>query len=409
MASRFLSGRRRSGGTSSADLLAEWAIGLSPSAADRALAERALRDTLAVIYAARDHPLCSLFVQLGGAGRLAALAHVLDFDDLHLPSTTHISAICVPVALADRSACAGSYLAGAGVMARLGAALGWRHYAAGWHATCTAGAPAAAVAAAVARGLNAKQTATAIALAVPAGGGVQRAFGTASKALQVGFAADAGVRAARLADAGATADPRALDDWLELVNGDPRVIDTTQAEAVPGGLAIKLYPCCYALQRPISAIVELEREVGLDVERIRAIKLTTPRSALKPLIHRRPKTGLEGKFSLEYAVATALIDGRPNQQSFTDRAVERPAAQRLLELVEVIPTDGEGGLLDGDVTVQIRLADGKAINASLTLPPGAPARPPSDDELRQKLWACAGSAADKLAAITWESAHAVVP
>ena len=105
-------------------------------------------------------------------------------------------------------------------MARLGAALGWRHYSAGWHATCTAGAPAAAAGAAVALGLPAERIAAAMALAVPAAGGVQRAFGTDAKSLQVGFAVEAGIRAARLAAAGAQADPSALDVWLGLVGGD---------------------------------------------------------------------------------------------------------------------------------------------------------------------------------------------
>ncbi len=49
--------------------------------------------------AGRDHPRAPLFDQLSEAGRWAALAHVLDYDDLHMPSTTHISAVCVPAAL----------------------------------------------------------------------------------------------------------------------------------------------------------------------------------------------------------------------------------------------------------------------------------------------------------------------
>src|SRR5258708_3687675 len=83
------------------------------------------------------------------------------------------SALCGPPALmtvgGDRA-----YLAGAGVMARLGTALGGPHASAGWHATCSAGAAAAATGAAVAMGLKRDQIATAIALAVPAAGGVQR-------------------------------------------------------------------------------------------------------------------------------------------------------------------------------------------------------------------------------------------
>src|SRR5207302_2974767 len=136
--------------------------------------------------AARDDPLRGQLGPLTEPGRWAALAHVLDYDDLHLPSTTHVSAVCVPAALsADGTLSAGegarAYLAGAGVMARLGTALGWQHYGAGWHATCTAGAPAAAVAAGAARGLDAERIAVAITLAIASAGGVQRVFGTAAK------------------------------------------------------------------------------------------------------------------------------------------------------------------------------------------------------------------------------------
>ena len=69
----------------------------------------------------------------------------------------------------------------------------------------------------------------------------------------------------------------------------------------------------------------------------------TPESALAPLIHAAPTTGLEGKFSLQYAVAATLLDGRPGIESFTDEAVARPAAQALLARVEVDATRAATG------------------------------------------------------------------
>jgi 2-methylcitrate dehydratase PrpD len=391
-----------------ADELARWATELDPSDDDLALARRSLLDTVAVMLAARTHALREVFGRLSEAGQWSALAHVLDFDDLHLPSTAHISAVCVPVALASGAgAGAGAgdseraYLAGAGVMARLGTALGWRHYSAGWHATCTAGAPAAAVTAAIARGLDAEATARAIALAVPAAGGVMRAFGTAAKSLQVAFAAEAGVRAAALAEAGASADPGALADWIALVGGDAAGIDGG-GPAVPDGLAIKLFPCCYALQRPIAAIATLE---PMPAQRtVRRIAVRTPACSLTPLIHRAPRTGLEGKFSLEYGVAAALLDGRPGFESFTDDAVRRPDAVRLGSAVEVAATGDGDHLLAGDVEIEIEVEDGRRMRATLALPPGAPERPVTDGELRAKLELCAGPAAGRLAELSWDSA-----
>lgn len=378
--------------------LARWATTLAPTPQDLALADRSLLDVLAVAVAAREHPIVPVVAELSEPARWAILGHVLDFDDLHMESTTHISVVCVPAALAVGGD-ARAYLAGAGVMARLGTALGWPHYSAGWHATCSAGAPAAAVAASVALGLDAEATARAIALALPAAGGVQRAFGTHAKSLQVGFAVDAGVRAARLAAAGASADPSALDQWLALVGGDPARLDLA-GPAVPGGLAVKVHPCCYAMQRPIAAV----REAGVAAHDVVRVRLRTPAGTVQPLIHSRPTTGLEGKFSLEYAVATALLDSFPGFASFEDDAVRRAEAVRLTEAVEVELTDGGDWLLAGDCLVELDLRDGSTVRTTMEVPPGAPGRPPSDQEMAAKVRDCAGELADEVLATTWAGA-----
>jgi 2-methylcitrate dehydratase PrpD len=329
--------------------------------------------------------------------------HVLVFDDLHMPSTTHVSVVCVPTALATAELAGGggarAYLAAAGVMARLGTALGWRHYSAGWHATCTAGAPAAAAGAAVALGLPAERIATAMALAVPAAGGVQRAFGTDAKSLQVGFAVEAGLRAARLAAAGAQADPSALDVWLGLVGGDPSAVDLS-GPSVPNGLAIKLYPCCYALQRPISAL----SEVTADPAAVRRIVLRTPEATVVPLIHHRPDSGLQGKFSLEYAAAAALLDEYAGFGSFTDEAVRRDEARRLVSVVETKLDPGGDWLLDGELEAEVHTADGAVLRTRQQYPPGSPARPPTPDQLAAKLADCVAGLDTDPEAWTWENA-----
>ncbi|MEU8484027.1 MmgE/PrpD family protein [Streptomyces sp. NPDC048641] len=387
-----------------AESLAEWAHGYEPDAEDLALARRSLLDTVAVTLAARDHPVSALAAELPDAARWATVGHVLDFDDLHIESTTHISAVIVPAVLAAGGD-ARAYLAGAGVMARLGTLLGWSHYAAGWHATCTAGAPAAAVAAGVAWGLTPRQLATAMALAVPGASGVQAAFGTHSKSLQVGFAAEAGVRAARLARAGATADPRAVDAWLKLVGAEGGA-PQAGGPAVPGGLAIKMFPCCYAMQRPIAALRALRAECGPDD--VTAVRVTTPGATIHPLIHDAPDTGLEGKFSLPYAVATALLDDFPGFEAFTDDAVGRPEVRRLMAAVETERTEGGGGLLDGEAVLAVTLADGRVLRSALSYPPGSPQRPPTEAELVEKFAACGSDVPALLKDTTWESARALL-
>src|SRR5947209_18411999 len=79
--------------------LARWAGDLEPTDADLDLAGRALLDTVAVALAARDEPVLGHARDLPEHARWAVAGHVLDFDDLHMESTTHISTVCVPVAL----------------------------------------------------------------------------------------------------------------------------------------------------------------------------------------------------------------------------------------------------------------------------------------------------------------------
>jgi len=86
--------------TSVALALARWALELEPAPEDLALADRSLLDTVAVALAARDSPVTRVAATLPDAAHWAVAGHVLDFDDLHMPSTTHVSAVCVPTSLA---------------------------------------------------------------------------------------------------------------------------------------------------------------------------------------------------------------------------------------------------------------------------------------------------------------------
>lgn len=223
-------------------------------------------------------------------------------------------------------------------------------------------------------------SATALALAVPAAGGVQRTFGADAKSLQVGFAVEAGLRAARLAAAGASVDTTAVDAWLGLLGGTP-TRDFARTPSVPGGLAAKLHPCCYAMQRPIAAVSGLAGD--LQVADVKRVLVRTPEGSVTPLIHHRPTTSLEAKFSLEYAVAVSLLRPYPGIDAFTDAIVTDPNLHHLLQRVEVELTPGGQGLLDGVFEVEAQTQDATR-RATCALPPGAPGRPPTDAELRAR-------------------------
>src|SRR5262249_59240059 len=103
---------------------------------------------------------------------------------------------------------------------------------------------------------------------------------------------------------------------------------------------------------------------------------------------------LQGKFSLEYAAAAALLDRHPGFASFTDEAVRRPAARTLAGLVETDLSPGGSWLLDGELTAEVHTGD-EVLGAKQQFPPGAPQRPPAAAELHAKLSDCvAGLDAD---------------
>lgn len=383
--------------------LAEWAVAVEPDDAGAELAQRSLVDTVAVTLAGGRERVATSSVGTPEALRWATIGHALDYDDVHLPSTSHISVVCATATLAAGGG-AREYLAAAGVMARLGTALGWPHYLRGWHATCTAGAPAAAVAAGLAFGLDAEALARAMALAAMGASGIQSSFGSDAKPLQVGMATQAGVQAALLVANGAMTDPAALEQWFTLLGGErPPLLD---GPFIPGGLAIKLYPCCYAQQRPIDVI----RSLRLDPREIpEMVVVRTPRSTVLPLIHHDPRTGLQGKFSLEYAVASAILDKFPGLQSFSDTAVQRPAARRIMERVRIeAAPDGEG-VLAGFTTIEVTRSDGTFVSGSAHVPKGHPSDPASERDLADKVMACVGPGlAPQVLALNFRSAAALL-
>src|SRR5579875_2718452 len=105
-----------------AEALAGWAASFRPGPTDLELADRALADTVAVTLAARDHPVARLAGGLPDGPRWAGTGHDVAFADLHMPSTSHCSAVCVPAAVATGGGGRGAR-ARAGVMVWIGTGL----------------------------------------------------------------------------------------------------------------------------------------------------------------------------------------------------------------------------------------------------------------------------------------------
>jgi len=156
-----------------------------------------------------------------GAAALAngTAGHAHDYDDSSPPMIGHPSVpiMAALIALADTTQGASgqeviaSYVAGLEIGAGLGRRMNPAHYAAGWHATATLGTLAAALAGARLMRLDPRRASAAIGIAAAGAGGIRKNFGSMIKPLHAGLAARNGVQAVRLAAAGFTADPAALD------------------------------------------------------------------------------------------------------------------------------------------------------------------------------------------------------
>ena len=136
--------------------------------------------------------------------------------------------------------------------------------------------------------------------------------------------------------------------------------------------------------------------------------LRTPEATVVPLIHHRPSSGLQGKFSLEYAAAAALLDAWPGFGSFTDAAVRREAARRLVSLVETKLDPGGSWLLAGELEAEIHTSDGTILRTRQRFPPGSPERPPTAAQLQAKLADCVPGLDTDPASWTWDHAAAVL-
>ncbi len=336
-------------------------------------------------------------------------AHVLDYDDVSLDG--HPSAVLVPAILAQGEASASSgaemitaYIAGYEVWAEMLARQPTPLHRKGWHPTTVLGTVAAAAACAKLRGLDAKGAATAIAIAASMSSGLVANFGTMTKSFQVGRAAQAGVIAARLAQAGLTASLDALEHpagLLAALSPDGKaVLDRPFSAAqkewhiVGHGLNIKRYPICYATHRSIDAALDLVQRYDLTPDNVERIHVSTGKTQLLMLRNDRPQTGLEAKFSMQFAMAAALIARNVGLRELTDEFVRRPEVQAIFPRVSLEGTAAtiEGSNFAPADAVEITTIGGKTLQSGpVENAKGSHQRPLSRDELWAKFAECLGA------------------
>lgn len=285
-------------------------------------------------------------------------AHVLDFDDVALAG--HPSTVLAPAILAEGHVVGASgreaieaYLAGYELWAHLAELEPGHLHDRGFHPTAVMGTLATAAAAARLHRLSPDQTTHALAIAASLAAGLVANFGSMTKSLHAGRTAQSGIQAARLAKAGYTGSTDAMEHRTGFLKAfSPSGAPGLEADAfrigeewlaARYGVNIKRYPTCYATHRAIDAMLGLVEEHDLGEGDIGTIHVHTGVTQRLMLRNSRPQTGLAAKFSMEFAMASAVIARSVGLRELTDEFVSRADVQAMLERVEVTVSEDKAG------------------------------------------------------------------
>ncbi|MGE0224219.1 MAG: MmgE/PrpD family protein [Acetobacteraceae bacterium] len=333
-------------------------------------------------------------------------AHALDYDDVGLRG--HPSTVLVPAILAEAEALGASgadmitaYVAGYEVWAELFRRDSGLLHQKGWHPTGLYGAVGAAAACAKLRKLDAEKSAMAIALGGSQSSGLMSNFGSMTKPFHAGKAAHAGIMAARLAEAGFTANTDALEHpqgFLHAISpkGDEDRTSAPRAgnewAILTEGLGIKKYPTCYCTHRAIDCVLDLVDGTPIKADEVKKVTVNISDYFATVLRNHQPDTGLAAKFSMEFAMASGIVAKRVGLRELTDEFVQRSDIQALMRKVEIVTTTEYDPDLPGAAPhdlVTVELADGRTVAGEpVRRATGHASRPLSDTQLYDKFADC---------------------
>jgi len=333
--------------------------------------------------------------------------HALDYDDVGCRG--HLSTVLVPAVLAEAETLnlsgaemLAAYVAGYETWAELARRDPGHHHRKGWHPTGIFGAIGAGAACAALRRLDPPRATSAIALSASQAGGIMANFGTMTKPFHAGRAAHAGVVSARLAELGFTASPDALEHpqgFLSAVSPEGKADRDGPAprlgeewHILKSGLSIKKYPACYCTHRSLDAMLDLLGRRPLKPADIKSITVAISDTHALILRNHAPQTGLEAKFSMQFAMAAAVISRRASLAEYTDAFVRRPEVQELIRRVTLVTNqnydpEAVGASVHDQVTVE--LADGSRLESEkVRRATGHAERPLSEADLFEKFRIC---------------------
>lgn len=275
----------------------------------------------------------------------------------------------------------------------------------GWHAPGTLGSFGAAAACAKLLRLDPSQVEMALGITASMAGGVVGNFGTMSKPLHVGLGARNGVLAAKLAQSGYTASPRGIEatngfceTFYHIPPSDGPVEELGKSYAlITDGIRIKPYPCGGLAHQAIDAVLDFRAKHGVTADLVDSINVDVTQHVYSRIAFRVPENGIQGKFSMSYLLARAVIDGKISLDMFTDAAVRNPHALRLVEKIHMsvdksLKASNQGGR---PCRVTVRLRNGQTYSREVEHAKGSPEVPMAADEIEAKFIECAGRVLDE--------------
>jgi 2-methylcitrate dehydratase PrpD len=318
-------------------------------------------------------------------------SHVLDFDDTHIETAIHPAAPVAPaiLALAEHRPVSGrdfmaALIIGIETEFRIGMAVTPAHYKIGWHITGTAGVFGSAAAAGKLLGLSEQQMCWALGLAAAQPVGLQEMFGSMTKSFHPGRAAQNGLTAALLAQAGYTASEQGLEakrGWLNVLSTACNHAALTDTGWEISNNSYKPFACGLVVHPVIDGCIQLRDANGLTPDMIDRIEVAVHPRVMDVTSIKHPRTGLEGKFSIYHAAAVAVVEGAAGERQFSDEAVRAPAIAGLR--ARVLATI-DPGLGKAQARVTILLENGTRLAVFVEHAVGSVENPMSDRMLDDK-------------------------
>src|SRR5712664_196699 len=340
--------------------------------------------------------------------------HADDFDDTQLAGAKdrvygllmHPTVPVLPAifALAEQRAVTGkewmlAYHVGAEVECKIAEAISPRHYQDGFHSTGTCGTFGSATACAKLLKFDLSKTLNTFGLAASQSGGLRENFGTMTKPFQAGHAAEAGLVSAELVALGWTAAEQILEadrGFFHAFGGsyDPSAILDRLGKpwtfASPG-VSLKPYPSGSLTHPAMTELARLIEANKIQAAQVERVDVGANHNMTTTLLHHRPQTGLESKFSMEFCIAILLLERRAGLSEFSDKVVQRSDAQEMIRRVNfyVDPEAESAGYDKMTSLLKIHLKDGRVIEGRADFGKGSPANPMTFEEAATKFKRCA--------------------